>query len=125
MERERARDDRGGDTTVKKVESSRSPAGDMGQLYLVSGKHVAMRLWDEAPGAEKGETTRDYETVGYVIQGRAELELAGQTLLLAAGDAWLVPRDAPHRYRILERFQAVEATCPPGHVHARDAAPAE
>jgi quercetin dioxygenase-like cupin family protein len=120
---ERANERRNADTTVKKVDSSRSPAGDMGQLYLVSGKHVAMRLWDEAPGAEKSETTRPYETVGYVIHGRAELELAGQKLLLAAGDSWLVPRDAPHRYRILERFQAVEATCPPAHVHDRDAAP--
>jgi hypothetical protein len=37
------------DTTVKKVQSSTSPKGDQGQVYLVSGKRVAMRLWDEPP----------------------------------------------------------------------------
>jgi len=80
-----------------------------------------MRLWeDEQPG--KGETgkRRDYETVGYVIKGRAELHLGPQLVLLEAGDSWVVPRGASHSYRILEPFTAVEATHPPGFVHARD-----
>jgi hypothetical protein len=34
------------DTTVKKVSSAHSPKGEMGQRYLVSGKRVAMRLWN-------------------------------------------------------------------------------
>ena len=61
------------DTTVKKVSSESSPKGEMGQIYLASGKRVSMRLWrDEAPQT-KGAVRRDYETVGYVIAGRAEL----------------------------------------------------
>ena len=57
-----------GDSSVKKVESARSPKGESGQKYLVSGKHVSMRLWeDEPPMDDKPEATRDYETVGYVI----------------------------------------------------------
>lgn len=109
------------DTTVKKVTSAHSPAGAMGQKYLVSGKRVSMRLWErEAPGEEEAAHARDYETVGYVIAGRAELEIAGQKLLLEPGDSWVVPRGAPHRYRILEAFTAVEATAPPAEVHARD-----
>ena len=63
---------------------------------------------------------RDYETVGYVIKGRAELHLEGQVLLLNAGDSWLVPRGASHTYKILEPFTAVEATSPPASVHGRD-----
>ncbi|HEV8581275.1 MAG TPA: cupin domain-containing protein [Thermoanaerobaculia bacterium] len=109
------------DTTVTKVDSRHSPHGAMEQKYLASGVHVAMRLWEEEPTAgEKAESRRDYETVGYVIDGRAELHIEGQMVLLEAGDSWVVPRDAAHRYRILEPFKAVEATSPPAHAHGRD-----
>jgi quercetin dioxygenase-like cupin family protein len=111
------------DTTVKKVSSATSPKGEMGQIHLTSGKRVAMRLWrDEPPQADKPAAKRDYETVGYVIAGRAELTLEGQTLRLEPGDAWLVPAGAEHAYRILEPFTAVEATAPPAQVHGRDQA---
>ena len=111
------------DTTVKKVSSATSPKGGMGQVYLASGKRVAMRLWrDEQPGAAKPATRREYETVGYVIAGRAELTVEGQTLRLEPGDAWLVPAGAEHAYRVLEPFTAVEATAPPAQVHGRDKA---
>jgi mannose-6-phosphate isomerase-like protein (cupin superfamily) len=76
---------------------------------------------DEPPEAGKPAAKRDYETVGYVIAGRAELTLEGQTLRLESpGDAWLVPAGAEHAYRILEPFTAVEATAPPAQVHGRD-----
>lgn len=109
------------DTTIKKVEAGSSPKGDMGQKYLVAGKRVSMRLWIDEPGGKlKGSTTRDYETVGYVISGRATLELEGQTLNLNPGDSWLVPAGATHQYTIIEPFTAVEATAPPAEVHGRD-----
>ena len=109
------------DTTVMKVDSRNSPHGALGQKYLASGVHVAMRLWEEEPAsAEKPESHRDYETVGYVIEGRAELHIEGQMVLLEAGDSWVVPRGARHRYRVLEPFRAVEATSPPAHAHGRD-----
>ena len=110
-----------GDTSVKKVQSKHSPKGEKGQKYLVSGKRVSMRLWeDEQPGKDKPETTREYETVGFVIQGRAELHIEGQMVLLEAGDSWVVPEGSAHTYKILEPFTAVEATSPPAQVHGRD-----
>jgi quercetin dioxygenase-like cupin family protein len=115
-----------GDTSVKKVSSEYSPRGEMGQKYLVSGVKVSMRLWeDEQPGEPKPPSARDYETVGYVIQGRAELHIEGQLLLLERGDSWVVPKGASHTYKILEPFTAVEATSPPAQVHGRDEAPAQ
>ena len=109
------------DTTVKKVSSATSPRGELGQRYLASGKSVSMRLWqDEPPGEPKPSSRRDYETVGYVLGGRAELHLEGQTLRLEPGDSWLVPKGAEHSYKILEPFTAVEATAPPAQVHGRD-----
>lgn len=110
-----------GDTSVKKVQSKNSPKGEMGQKYLASGIKVSMRLWeDEQPGNVKPESQRDYETVGYVIKGRAELRIEGQMILLEAGDSWVVPKGSSHAYKILETFTAVEATSPPSQVHGRD-----
>jgi quercetin dioxygenase-like cupin family protein len=109
------------DTSVKKVSSEYSPHGALGQKYLVSGIRVSMRLWEnEPPGEPKPLTARDYETVGYVIKGHAELHLEGQVLRLNPGDSWLVPKGALHTYNILDPFTAVEATSPPAQVHGRD-----
>jgi quercetin dioxygenase-like cupin family protein len=109
------------DTTVKKVSTAHSPKGEMGQTYLVSGKRLAMRLWQgETTDTAKPATRRTYETIGYVIAGRAELEVEGQKVTLEPGDSWLVPADAEHRYTILEPLTAVEATAPPAQVHGRD-----
>lgn len=109
------------DTTVKKVSGTASPHGDMDQTYLVSGKRVSLRLWRKEQPQDKAATRRDYETVGYVISGKAELRVEGQTVKLEPGDSWLVPAGAEHAYRILEEFTAVEATAPPAQVHGRDA----
>ena len=110
------------DTTITKVDSHHSPKGPEGEKYLASGKHVAMRLWEnEQPGAPKAPATRPYETVGYVLSGRAELHLAGQMVILEPGNSWVVPQNAEHSYHILESFSAVEATSPPAQVHGRDA----
>ena len=109
------------DTSVIKVCSGRSPRGAMGQKYLASGVRVSMRIWEREPPGEAGPATvRDYETVGYVIEGKAELHLEGQMVMLERGDSWTVPRGASHAYRVLEPFTAVEATSPPAGVHGRD-----
>lgn len=109
------------DTSVKKVDSSHSPKGKLGQKYLASGKSISMRIWEnEQPGEDKQPTARDYETVGYVINGRAELHIEGQMILLERGSSWVVPKGATHNYKILESFTAVEATSPPAQIHGRD-----
>ena len=109
------------DTTIQKIDSRHSPRGEMGQTYLASGKTVSMRMWkEEQPGDPKPAARRGYETVGFVVKGRAELHVEGQKVLLNEGDSWVVPEGAEHTYRILEPFTAVEATSPPAQVHGRD-----
>jgi quercetin dioxygenase-like cupin family protein len=109
------------ETTVTKIDSRHSPRGAMGQKYLASGKKLAMRLWENEEPGEGGEpTARAYETVGYVVSGRAELHIEGQMVLLEPGNSWVVPEGARHSYKILEPFTAVEATAPPAQAHGRD-----
>jgi quercetin dioxygenase-like cupin family protein len=106
------------DTSVTKVSSEFSPRGPAGQKYLASGVHIAMRLWEnEQPKDKKPASKHPYEVVGYVIKGKAELHLEGQTLILNAGDSYTVPKNAEHTYKILESFTAVEATSPPALAH--------
>ena len=80
-----------------------------------------MRLWEnEKPNEKKPISKHPYETVGYVLKGKAELHLEGQTLILNEGDSWSVPKNASHTYKILENFSAIEATSPPAHAHQGD-----
>lgn len=111
------------DTSVKKIDSSHSPSGKMGQRYLASGTRLAMRLWEKGPEKDKPQRSRDYETVGYVIEGEARLHLGDQRVQLEPGDSWVVPAGAPHTYEILQDFKAVEATSPPAGAHGRDEKP--
>ncbi|MET4106939.1 cupin domain-containing protein [Hymenobacter sp. UYP22] len=109
------------DTTITKIDSRTSPTGSEGEKYLASGKNVAMRLWEnEQPGEPKEPSASPYETVGYVLKGRAELHIEGQMVLLETGNSWVVPKGASHTYKILETFSAVEATTPPAQAHGRD-----
>ena len=111
-----------GDTSITKVSAKSAPTGPQGQRYLAAGSRLSMRMWDaEVPGVPKPEAMREYETLGYVLEGKAELELEGQLLKLEPGDSWVVPRGARHTYRILETFSAVEVTSPPAEAHGRDA----
>jgi quercetin dioxygenase-like cupin family protein len=82
-----------------------------------------------SPDAAEENTTADtsvtnvsheYEVVGCVISGRAELEIDGQTVRPEPGDSRVVPAGAEHTYRILETFTAVEATAPPARVQGRE-----
>lgn len=102
------------ETSALKVNAASSPRGSQGQICLVSGSSLGMRLWEnEPPGEPKPVSRRDYETVGYVLAGRAELHIEEQKLNLEPGDSWVVPRGAAHTYTILEPFTAIEATAPP------------
>ena len=109
------------DKSVTKVSAVYAPKGSAGQKYLASGLHLSMRLWEkENPADDKPESERDYEVIGFVIEGKAELYMEGQRVLLEPGDSWVVPKGARHRYKILATFTAIEVTSPPAEVHSRD-----
>jgi len=89
--------------------------GEMGQIYLASGEQVGLRMWDEEPTEErKSASKRAYETVGYVLEGRALLTVGNEAYELQTGDSWVVPANTEHCYQIVEHFKAIEATSPPG-----------
>ncbi len=98
---------------ITKVNAEQADTGATGQRYLARGENVAMRFWHEpASTDDKPERKRDYETVGYVVAGHAELIAGTETVSLKTGDSWTVPQGLSHTYRILQEFTAVEATYP-------------
>jgi mannose-6-phosphate isomerase-like protein (cupin superfamily) len=98
--------------TMKVNSTSVDPDAD-GKIILAAGDRIAMRMWrDEHPESAKPATTRAYETVGYVLRGRAVLHIENQQIALGVGDSWLVPANVAHSYEILETFSAVEAISP-------------
>ena len=108
------------DHSVKKIDSSASPTGEMGQTYLVSGTSVALRQWSESAGTAGDPHTRPYETVGYVIEGAVEVHVGDDVVTCRAGDSYLVPEGATRHYVITEDLTAIEATSPPARVNDRD-----
>ncbi len=107
---------------ASKIDIAQSQQGPQGQRYLASGDAISMRLWDKVEaGHASTPVRRDYETVGYVIAGTAELVVEGSTVTLQPGSSWIVPKGAEHSYRIHDAFTAIEATHPPAEDQRRDA----
>ena len=109
------------DSKIFKLGLEAASTGPMGQKYLASGENIALRMWDEEPTeATKPPASREYETVGYVVSGQAEVHFDGQVLMLEQGDSWVVPKGTSHTYKILAPFTAIEATYPPAREDGRD-----
>jgi mannose-6-phosphate isomerase-like protein (cupin superfamily) len=112
------------DVSTQKIAARSAPVGSMGQKYLICGAQMSMRLWvEKEPILDKPPTQRDYETVGFVIGGRAELTMDGQTITLEPGDSWVIPRGALHSYSVPEAFTAIEVTSPPAQGDLREEEP--
>ncbi len=83
------------------------------ETLLEHGEHCTLRVWrEEEPNADKPAETCEYETLGYVVKGVVELTLDGHTRWLRAGDTYIVPKHALHRYVVRERLTAIEALAP-------------
>jgi quercetin dioxygenase-like cupin family protein len=65
----------------------RSTTGDQLTLALV-------RL-DEGAVVERHQ--HPHEQMGYLISGRLEFEVGGETQILNPGDVWRIPSNVPHR----------------------------
>lgn len=101
--------------TAGKIAADKADHGAHGEKLLVSGDRLSLRLWKASPSDGGDEPYRaGHESLGYVVSGRARLEIEGQEIRLEPGDSWLVPEGARHRYRIDEPFTAVEATANDG-----------
>lgn len=103
--------------SIEEIAKGQLTGSDSAKKILASGDNLGLRIWrNEEPTSDKDAHTSDYETVGYVLKGKAELHIEGEVTELNEGDSYLVPKNTEHTYKILETFSAVEATSPPAHL---------
>ncbi|MGD1856838.1 MAG: cupin domain-containing protein [Leptolyngbyaceae cyanobacterium] len=84
------------------------------ELFL-TGQEISFWHWQAVPDHTNVDSyvSQDYEVMGYVISGQAELYVDGKVIPLKPGDSWVVPTGAPHAYRIVEPLTAIKVSHPP------------
>ena len=94
-----------GDKSITKISSATAPRGARGQKYLASGVQLSMRFWEqEEPGEPKPVSAQEYETAGFVIDGKAECNSKARRCCWRRANSWIVPKASRHTYKNLETF---------------------
>jgi quercetin dioxygenase-like cupin family protein len=63
----------------------------------IPGREIVQLLTEIPEGVSSGWHVHPGEEVGYIVAGTVQMEIAGhETLLLRAGDGFLIPPSTPH-----------------------------
>ncbi len=81
--------------TLQRTEVQRAPSS-------IPGREIVQVLTEIPVGVESGWHTHPGEEVGYILTGTVEMRIRdSDTLLLHAGDGFLIPPGTPHNARDL------------------------
>ena len=74
---------------------------------------------------DPGEVTNHHhphEQIGYVLSGQVELTIDGHVKTLGPGDAYYIPQNAPHGFKVLteQRLECLEVFSPPKEENRTD-----
>lgn len=67
------------------------------ELRSASGDALMLSVVTLEPGAVVPEHSHPHEQMGYLVSGRLEFTIGGQTRILGPGDQWRIPGGVPHR----------------------------
>ena len=67
------------------------------EIRTAAGEALMLSVVTLEPGAVVPEHAHPHEHMGYLVSGRLEFTIGGQTRLLEAGDQWRIPSGVPHR----------------------------
>ena len=73
------------------------------QITKAEGGNVTLFAFDE--GQELSEHTAPFDAFVHVIDGEAEVSISGKPYHLKAGEAIVMPADAPHAVKALKKFK--------------------
>jgi len=73
------------------------------QITKADAGNVTLFAFDQ--GQELSEHTAPYDALVHVLEGQAEIRIAGAPSLLQAGDAIVMPANVPHAVRAPARFK--------------------
>ncbi len=79
--------------------------GSIVSKTLVDKETGSITLFAFAAGQSLSEHTAPYEALVQVLDGRAEIIIAGQSYELETGESIVMPADVPHAVKAEERFK--------------------
>lgn len=73
------------------------------QITKADAGNVTLFAFDQ--GQELSEHTAPFDALVHILDGAAEIRIAGQPCTLQAGDAIIMPANEPHAVRALSQFK--------------------
>ncbi len=73
------------------------------QITKADAGNVTLFAFDA--GQELSEHSAPFDALVQILDGEAEIRISGQTYQLSAGDAIVMPGDAPHALKALKPFK--------------------
>ncbi len=87
---------------------------------LGSGKMVNAMHWSTPAHTISPSHEHPEEQIGYVVKGRIEVTIAGETAVLKAGDCYFIAGNMPHHFRLLEDSEVIDIFSPPRPIPEKD-----
>ena len=76
-----------------------------GELLTGQGIELGRLRFERGEGAQRHHHPQ--EQIGYLVRGRVQVEIDGETAVLGPGDAFHVPPDVPHRLTAVEDSELI------------------
>ncbi len=73
------------------------------QITKAEAGNVTLFAFDE--GQELSEHSAPFDALAHVLEGQAEIRIAGQPYVLSGGDCIIMPGNVPHAVRAVRRFK--------------------
>ena len=89
------------------------PVSDEVSRKVILGSNMMMVLYKFAKGCTWPLERHEAEQCGYVIKGKLEFTTEDKTLILNAGDSYMIESMAPHRTHFVEETILVDLFSPP------------
>jgi quercetin dioxygenase-like cupin family protein len=103
---------------------------DTHQIQMMDGVHRrTMATTDEAmlceffleAGAVVAEHSHMNDQVGYIVSGKLEITIGGETRVCQSGDSYAIPGGVPHSARALAQTVAIDVFSPPRNDYRTEA----
>lgn len=80
---------------------------------LAVGEKSMVCKMNYCSGDFASEHRHPHEQCGYVISGKYELMVEGETWTLSSGDSYAIPGNKRHSFKVLEAGEVVDVFTPP------------
>ena len=82
------------------------------KAVFVHSENMTLAYWEVKEGAEMPEHSHPHEQVASVVEGRFELTIAGERMVLDIGSSAVIPSNAPHSGRAITHCRLIDAFHP-------------